>query len=124
MELEQEFGGQPRVEFTCVLPMVGPAPCVLDNDGVIRQVTVTFTNHEVPQEIPLEEQARRVVALSFHASDFVKNSDEMDVIFEITERGTFAIASRSSKYSFAGESLAAAAAAAGIPSVAGEAQEE
>ena len=85
-DLEEEFGGQPLVEFICVLPLVGPAPCVLDNDEVSRQVTLTFTNYELPLGIAPEEQARRIAVLSFNASDFVKESDEMNVIFESTDR--------------------------------------
>lgn len=106
-DLEEEFGGQPDVEFICVLPIVGPAPCILDNDEVTRQVTLTFTNYKLPLGISLEEQARRIAVISFNRSDFVKESDEMNVIFDNTERGEFATTSRTSKYSFDSDALAA-----------------
>ena len=125
-DLEEEFGGQPLVKFLCVLPVVGPAPCVLDNDKVSRQVTLIFTDYEMPLGIAPEEQARRIAVFSFDASDFVKKSDEMNVIFESTERGKFASASRTSKYFFGPEGLAAAVAADAPPREAsdGEAVEE
>lgn len=111
-DLEREFGGQPRVEFLCILPVVGPAPCILNSDTGSREVTLTFTNYELPQEVTAEDLARRIAALSFETSEFVKQSDRTAVVFELTEGGT----SQTSKYSFGPEELAAAAA--------GEAEEE
>ncbi len=110
-DIKGEFGVQPLVEFLCVLPVVGPAPCLLDNDLVHRQITLTFTNYELPLGITQENLARRIAVRSFNSSDFVKRSDEMNVIFEDAERGEFATASRTSKYTFGPEDLAAAAAA-------------
>ena len=109
-DLEKKFGGRPHVEFTCILPVVGAAPCILNSDAGSREVTLTFTNYELPQEVALEDQARRIVILSFKTSEFVKESDRIEVIFEIAGRGEFANTSQISKYSFGREELAAAVA--------------
>ena len=110
-DLEEEFGAQPHVEFTCILPIVGAAPCVLNKDAGSREVMLTFTNYELPKQITQEEQARRIAILSFKTSEFVQESDQTDVIFENTARSEFANTSQTSKYSFGREQLAAAVAA-------------
>ncbi len=101
-DLEKEFGGQPQVEFVCRFPVVGIAPCILNNDMGSREVTLTFTNYELPKGVTPEEQARRIAILAFKTSAFARESDETEVIFE--ERSESASVSR--RYSFSGEELA------------------
>ena len=102
-DLEKTFGAQPKVEFVCSFPVVGIAPCVLNNDMGSREVTLTFTNYELPKGVTLEEQARRVARLAFKTSTFAMRSDTTEVIFETGSES----ATVSRRFSFSGEDLAA-----------------
>jgi hypothetical protein len=106
-DLEKEFGSPPLVEFECIFPVVGVAPCILDSDSGRREVRLTFTNYELPGGISPEEQARRIALLSFEVSEFVKHSDKTEVIFENIGSGESGNFSQTSKYSFDRDELAA-----------------
>jgi hypothetical protein len=108
--LAKEFSGQPEVEFMCLFPVVGTAPCLLPSDMGRHEVILTFTNYELPQGITLEEQARRIAIAAFTASAFARGSDNTEVIFKDVTEST----SVSRKYSFSGEELAAGDVAAPI----------
>jgi len=101
--LAKEFSGQPEVEFVCRFPVVGIAPCIIDSDMDSREVTLTFMNHEPPQGVALEEQARQIALTAFNASTFVKEADKTDVIFAEVS----ASASVTQRFSFSGNELAA-----------------
>ena len=103
-DLENEFGGRPQVEFVCLLPVVGIAPCVLNNDMGSRETTLTFTNYEPPEGVVEEEQARRIAILAFQTSQFARESDKTDVVFDETKGSGSASVSR--RYSFSGDELA------------------
>ena len=106
-DLDKEFGGQPQVEFVCRLPVVGIAPCILNSEAGTREVTLTFTNYELPEGVIPEERARQIAILAFKNSELTRESDKTDVIFEeITSSGSASV-SRTSRYSFSREELAA-----------------
>ncbi len=73
--LAKEFSGQPEVDFVCSFPVVGTAPCILNSEMGSREVTLTFTNYELPKGVAPEEQARRIAILAFKTSAFAKESD-------------------------------------------------
>jgi hypothetical protein len=110
-ELQAEFGSQARVELECVLPLVGPAPCVLDGDSGSRHVRLTFIDYQLPEGAAPGEHARHIAVRAFEASEFVKVADRLEVIFEIMESGELGDLSQISKYSFGQEQLAKVVAA-------------
>jgi len=123
-DLEKTFGAQPKVEFVCSFPVVGIAPCVLNNDMGSREVTLTFTNYDLPEGVAAEERARRIAMLAFKTSAFVKEADKTDVIFEEIERSKSASVSRTSKYTFSREELIASKAPSGNATADGEEAQE
>ena len=101
-DLEKEFGGQPQVDLVCRFPVVGIAPCI-NNEFGTREITLTFTDYELPQGVTPEVLARRIAILAFKTSAFARASDKIEVIFEEGSES----ASVSRRYSFSGEESAA-----------------
>ena len=57
-DLEKKFGGQPQVEFVCRFPVVGIAPCILNNEKETQSLVIQAL-HRLP------ENQREVIQLKF-----------------------------------------------------------
>ena len=100
-ELAAKFGNQPTVEFVCSLPVVGEAPCLPGQGAGTRDVTLTFSDYELPTGIDPQEHARRIALAAHEVSAFVRDADRTEIVFYEGDES----ASVLRKYSFAAEAL-------------------
>ena len=118
--LESAFGRRPDVAFVCRYPVVGTGPCVFDSDIGSREVAITFTDYEVPDETTQEDQARKIAILAAEASSFAKRADRTDIIFNDLTGGDSSSVSR--RYTFLVGDLAPYGTSRGDPTARSDAQ--
>lgn len=81
LELARQLGDQPDVSFVCRLPVVGEAPCLPGEGAGTREVTLTFTDYDLPAGVDPQEHARRIAAIAHESSGFAREADETVVVF-------------------------------------------
>jgi hypothetical protein len=80
--LEVEFGGKAKVEFVCQFPVVGAAPCVIDNSMDSREVKLTLTELPSAGDTAPDEQAFAIARLAHETSSFAREADRTEVSFQ------------------------------------------